>query len=52
MPTTWPKQFANLERATGKPSYLKLERDGWVVGYWLIGPELQAPRAVPRRLSR
>jgi hypothetical protein len=37
MPATWPERFANLEKVTGRPSYLKLERDGWVVGAWVLG---------------
>jgi hypothetical protein len=34
---TWPERFANLERVTRRPSYLNLERDGWVIGGWVLG---------------
>jgi hypothetical protein len=27
MPATWPERFTDLERR--KPSYIRLERDGW-----------------------
>jgi hypothetical protein len=37
MPATWPERFANLEKATKRPSYMKLERDGWVIGSWILG---------------
>jgi hypothetical protein len=37
MPATWPERFANLEKVTGRPSYMKLERDGWVIGGWVLG---------------
>jgi hypothetical protein len=42
---SWPERFANLERVTGRPSYLKLERDGWVTGAWVLGPSYK--RRVP-----